>query len=274
MEVAGEGLDGGEPEAPALRRSEWRADAPSVEKRAPTTRSEMAAEKIAAIIKAVGPGGRLGTKEELRVQCGVSVGTLNEALRLLQARGLVTVRPGPGGGLFACEPAPMVRLGNLMLALDSIRASVADAVRIRNALDVLLIEDAVWHVSAADVTALREGLAHMASAAKSGDGIAFLHANCALHARIAAVSPNAILSSIYVGLLDVIEAHTLAVLPVAEQSLPEFLLERYRLHARLVDAIATQDAAAALRLIAQHDATLGSADDKFSMMNTVESLDT
>ena len=90
---------------------------------------------------------------------------------------------------------------------------------------------------------------------KSGDGIAFLHANCALHAQIAAVSPNAILSSIYVGLLDVIEAHTLAVLPVAEQSLPEFLLERYRLHARLVDAIATQDAAAALRLIAQHDAT-------------------
>jgi hypothetical protein len=44
---------------------------------------------------------------------------------------------------------------------------------------------------------------------------------------------------------------------VAEQSLPEFLLERYRLQARLVDAIATQDAAAALRLIAQHDATLG-----------------
>jgi DNA-binding FadR family transcriptional regulator len=252
MSPAGEGGDNGHAEAPALRRSEWRAA--TWPKGASTTRSEMAAQEIAAIVKEVGAGGRLGTKEQLRVRCGVSVGTLNEALRLLQARGLVTVRPGPGGGLFASEPAPMVRLGNVMLALDSDQASVTDAVRIRNALDALLIEDAVWHATAADIAALRGGLGEMALAAKRGDGIAFLHANCALHARIAAVSPNAMLSSIYGGLLDVIEAHTLAVLPAADQSLPEFLLERYRVHARLVDAIAIQDPAAAQRLLAQHNA--------------------
>jgi DNA-binding FadR family transcriptional regulator len=243
----------GHPEAPALRRSEWR---PTPAKPA-ATRSEMAAHEIAAIVKRVGPGGRLGTKEQLRLRCGVSVGTLNEALRLLQARGLVTVRPGPGGGLFACEPAPMVRLGNLMLALDSHQASVADAVRIRNALDVLVIEDAIWNASAADITALRASLSDMAAAAKRGDGIAFLHSNCRLHARIASVSPNTMLTSIYAGLLDVIEAHTTAVLPVAEQPIPDFLFERYRLHAQLVDAIAICDGAAALRLIAQHDASLG-----------------
>jgi DNA-binding FadR family transcriptional regulator len=238
-------------EAPALRRSDWR---PTAAAKPSATRSEVAAQEIARIVKDVGPGGRVGTKEELRVRCGVSVGTLNEALRLLQARGLVTVRPGPGGGLFASEPAPMVRLGNVMLALDSDRASVADAVRIRNALDALLIEDAVWHVTPVDIAALRGGLADMAAAAMGGDGIVFLHSNCSLHARIAAISPNSMLSSIYVGLLDVIEAHTLAVLPPAEQSLPEFLLERYRLHARLVDAIAIQDPAAALRLLTEHNA--------------------
>lgn len=249
--------DNGQIDEPALRRSEWRLAVGPTKRRPPTTRSEMAAQEIAAIIKAVGPGGRLGTKDELRVQCGVSVGTLNEALRLLQARGLVTVRSGPGGGLFACEPDPMVRLGNLMLALDSHRSSVADAVRVRNTLDVLLIEDAVWHAGPADIAALRDRLADMAAAADGGDGIGFLHGNCALHARIAAISPNEILSSIYVGLLEVIEGHTLAVLPAAEQPLPEFLLERYRLHARLVDAIAVQDPAGALRLIAQHNAAAG-----------------
>jgi DNA-binding FadR family transcriptional regulator len=247
MGPAGVVGDDGHVEAPALLRSEWRAGvAPSG---APARRSEMAARQIAAIVKGVGAGGRLGTKEQLRIRCGVSVGTLNEALRLLQARGLVTVRPGPGGGLFASDPAPMVRLGNLMLALDSDQSSVADAVRIRNALDALLIEDAVWHAT---------GLGDLASAAKSGDGIAFLHANCALHTRIAAISPNAMLSSIYVGLIDVIEVHTLAVLPGAEQSMPEFLLERYRLHARLVDAIAIGDRAAALRLSMQHNVGDGS----------------
>lgn len=252
--MGAEERDDGQVEAPALRRSEW--GTATAKRRPPTTRSEMAAQQIATIIKGVGRGGRLGTKEELRVRCGVSVGTLNEALRLLQARGLVTVRPGPGGGLFACEPAPMVRLGNVMLALDSHRASVADAVRIRNALDVLLIEDAVWHAGAADIAALQARLADMATAAESGDGIAFLHANCALHAQIAAISPNVMLSSIYVGLLDVIEAHTVAVVPVAEQPLPESLIDRYRLHARLVDAIAVQDPAAALEVIAQHNATV------------------
>ncbi|HEY3718019.1 MAG TPA: FCD domain-containing protein [Jatrophihabitantaceae bacterium] len=46
------------------------------------------------------PGSRLGSKDDLRVRCGVSVGTFDEAVRLVQARGLVAMRPGPGGGLF------------------------------------------------------------------------------------------------------------------------------------------------------------------------------
>lgn len=244
----------GEAEAPALRRSEWRT---ATGKRRPASRAELAAEAIAARVGAAGPGRRLGTKEQLRVQCGVSVGTLNEAIRLLQARGLVTVRSGPGGGLFACEPPPMVRLGNIMLALDSHNTSVSDAVRVRNALDALLIEDAVWHASPADIAALHERLAAMATAAEKGDGIGFLHANCALHAQIAAVSPNSMLSSIYLGLLDVIEAHTLAVLPVAEEPLPDSLMRRYQVHARLVAAIAVQDPAGALQALAHHNATDG-----------------
>ncbi|MEZ0353722.1 FadR/GntR family transcriptional regulator [Mycobacterium sp. pR1184] len=252
VQVSAEEREYGQVEAPALRRSEWRA---ATRRSRPATRAELAAQAIAANVKAVEPGGRLGTKEELRIRCGVSVGTLNEAIRLLQARGLVSVRPGPGGGLFASEPPPMVRLGNVMLALDSHTASVSDAVRIRNALDALLIEDAVWHANQSDIDALQARLADMAVAAQIGDGIAFLHANCALHAQIAEVSPNAMLSSIYVGLLDVIEAHTLAVVPAVEEPLPDSLLRRYRLHVRLVDAIAVQDPAAAIHALAEHNAT-------------------
>lgn len=242
----------GQVEASAASRSEW----PSViGTRQPASRSEAAAQAIASSIKTVGPGGHLGTKEELRVQCRVSVGTLNEAIRLLQARGLVTVRPGPGGGLFACDPPPMVRLGNIMLAVDSRNASVSDAVRVRNALDALLIEDAIWHADEADVAVLRERLDDMAVAAQTGDDIAFLQANCALHAQIATVSPNAMLSSIYIGLLDVIETHTVAVVPAAAEPLPESLLQRYHVHARMVEAIAVQDPAGALGAIAEHNAT-------------------
>jgi DNA-binding FadR family transcriptional regulator len=254
VDAATEEPDSRHVDAPALRRSEW--DAAAAKRRPLSTRAEMAAQQLAEFVASVGPGGRLGTKDHLRAWCGVSVGTFNEALRLLQARGLVTVRSGPGGGLFACEPAPIVRLGNVMLALDAHRASVADAIRVRNALDVLLVEDAVWHADEGDIAGLRDRLAHMAAAAESSDGIAFLHANLALHARIAAISRNVMLSSIYIGLLDVIEAHTLGVVPAAQQPLPESLWERHQVHARLVDAIAVQDPAAALGIIDQHNATV------------------
>lgn len=238
-------------EVPALRRSEWPHD--GAKHRASITRSEAAARKIAQTLAEVRPGGRIGTKEQLRLRYGISVGTLNEALRLLQARGLVTVRPGPGGGLFASAPSPMARLGNLMLTLDSEDMSVADAVRVRNALHHLLIGDAIGDLTSADIAALRAILVDLAAAAEYGDDIAFVQASYALHTRIATMSSNRMLTSIYVGLLEVIEARTRLLVPPGVQSLQEFLADRYMLHAHLVDALAARDLAAALRLIAQHD---------------------
>ncbi|MGK5531025.1 FadR/GntR family transcriptional regulator [Streptomyces sp. URMC 129] len=231
-------------EQPALRRGDW--------DRTAGTRAEMAAERIAALVAGAEPGARLGTKEELRQRCGVSVGTFNETLRLLQARGLVTVRPGPGGGLFAAEQSPMVRLGNSVLALDAATADVADAVRIRDALDPLLVEDALWHASPADIADLRRHLATMEAAVAAGDPDAFVRANWRLHARIAAVSPNALLRSLYTSLLDLIEGHTLAVHPHGERPLAAHIGDRHRLHADLVDALDRRDRDEALRLIHLH----------------------
>jgi DNA-binding FadR family transcriptional regulator len=173
----------------------------------------------------------------------------------VQSRGVVTVRPGPGGGLFASRQSPMVRLGNSVLALDEDAASVADAVRIRNALDPLLVEDALRHAGRKDLTAMRHELERMRAAAAELDGTAFVHANWALHARIAEVSPNAVLRSFYLSLLEIIESHTLSVQSVAGQPLPEYIQSRYDLHAALVDAIADRDESRAVELIREHNTT-------------------
>ncbi|GLX49220.1 hypothetical protein Shyhy01_21700 [Streptomyces hygroscopicus subsp. hygroscopicus] len=216
-------------------------------------RAERAAERVAQLVSSVPPGSRLGTKEELRTLCEVSVGTFNEALRLLQARGLVTVRPGPGGGLFSAEQSPMVRLGNSVLALDTRQNDVADAVRIRDALEPLIVEDALWHASPADIARLREHLAAMAAAADEGDAAAFVRANWRLHAAIAAISPNALLSSLYTSLLELIESHTLSVLPDGDQPLGEYVARRHELHRALVDALDRRDREEALRLTREHN---------------------
>ena len=241
---------------PAWRRGDWeRAAAARADGGTRQTRTELGAARLAAIAAAAGPGDRLGSKDELRSQCGVSVGTFNEAIRLLQARKLVTVRPGPGGGLFAAEPSPMVRLGNSVLALDAEETSVGDAVRIREALDPLIIEDALWHASPADLAQLRAQVQRMHEAAETPDPIGFIRANWGLHARIAALSPNVMLRSLYTSLLDLIESHTLSVLPVSEQPLLDYVAQRYQLHADLVAAIADRDTGLALHLIAEHNTT-------------------
>ncbi|MGW3862747.1 FadR/GntR family transcriptional regulator [Streptomyces sp. NPDC005047] len=224
-------------------------------------RAERAAEKVAELVESVPPGSRLGTKEQLRTLCGVSVGTFNEALRLLQARGLVTVKPGPGGGLFSAEQSPMVRLGNSVLALDAQANDVADAVRIRDALDPLLIEDALWHASPADIAGLRRHITAMEHAVDAADPVAFVHANWRLHAAIAAISPNALLSSLYTHLLDLIESHTLTVLPTSEQPLGEYIAHRHELHRDLVGALDRRDRDEALRLIHEHNTSLQPSED-------------
>jgi DNA-binding FadR family transcriptional regulator len=243
---------------PALPHIDRRTDGSS--RAAGSGRAEGAAERVATLVQTMPPGSRLGTKEELRTLCKVSVGTFNEALRLLQARGLVTVKPGPGGGLFSAEQTPMVRLGNSVLALDAQEADVANAVRIRDALDPLLIEDALWHASPADIAGLRGHITAMEKAVGASDPIAFVHANWRLHAAIAAISPNALLSSLYTSLLDLIEGHTLSVLPASEQPLEEYIAHRHALHRDLIDALDRRDGDEALRLIHEHNTTLAASE--------------
>jgi DNA-binding FadR family transcriptional regulator len=237
---------------PALPRAGW--DPPTADRH--RSRAQSAAEQLATMVAAAESGERLGTKEELRTLCGVSVGSFNEALRVTQLRGIITVRCGPGGGVFASRQSPMVRLGNSVLALDEDAALVADSIRLREALEPLLVQDSLQHASRSDIAALNAILEQMKAAADQEDAIAFLRANWALHARIAEITPSAILRSLYMSLLDLIESHMLAVLPVEGESLPEFIKQRYQLHADLVGAIA-EGHPRALDIIREHDANAG-----------------
>ena len=224
------------------------------------SRSEFAASYLARLADRGGAGVRLGTKAELRGLCNVSVGTFNEAVKLAQDRGFIVSRTGPGGGIFAAERSPMAKLGNSMLALDGGLASVREAIRIRDVLDSLVVEDAVHHAGSADVVEMRVHLAEMSEAAKVADALTFVRANWALHARIAKISPGAILRSMYLGLLELIESHTLAVASEDGRSKEASLGHRLDIHVRLVDAIEHRDLELARHLIDEHNTHAGSGE--------------
>lgn len=218
-----------------------------------SSRASAAAEILGVIAREAGPSVRLGTKEELRARCEVSVGTFNEALKIAQNRGLVTLRPGPGGGIFSQAPSAIVRLGNLLLALDRDEDTVAEAVHVRNALDVLLMEDAIVHRNDDDLRKLRHEINLMAQAVAEGQPTDFMKANWHLHAVIANISPNSILRNFYLGLLELIEQHTLAVQPTRDQPLQGYIEYRLDLHSRMVDAIEAADQKLAQKLVEEHN---------------------
>lgn len=93
----------------------------------------------------------------------------------------------------------------------------------------------------------------MAAAVEAADATAFMLANWALHACIARTSPNSILRGVYLGLLEVIETHTLSVEPPETQPLSEYIQYRQDLHVRMVDAIAAGDRELALQLVDEHN---------------------
>ncbi len=79
------------------------------------------------------PGDRLGLKRDLQEEFGVAGPTIDQALRLLVNDGLVTVRRGPGGGVFVDRSRPVLRLGTKRLWARDTRM-VADNIELREAL--------------------------------------------------------------------------------------------------------------------------------------------
>lgn len=212
------------------------------------SRAEVLARRLEASITGgdLPAGEWLGTKDDLKQRHGVAAGTLNEALRLLQIRGLVEARPGPGGGLFTALPSAGVRLSHLVLGFRRGGATARDCLEVRNALEPLLVTEATRHRADEDVRALREILTELRQ--HLDDPSAFLRVNWSLHRRIAAISHNAVLASVYLTVLD-----------FAEEQLEEVRtdgvfgatgIENWRVHEELIEAIASGDlsrAAAATR---------------------------
>jgi len=200
-------------------------------------------------------GYRIGTKQELCDRYRVASATLAEAMRVLRARGVIEVRPGPGGGLFVANQSPLIRLAHSVLKLREGGATVNEIVAVLDALDEAVLRDAALHRTDQDLAELDALIAELAEV--WGDPVAGLHCNWRLHRRIAQISPNAVLRTFYLNLVDYIEAES-----VGESSTFDVMGfhpdtdERLQIHRDLVEAIRTRDESLQRDAIVRHR-TLG-----------------
>lgn len=185
------------------------------------------------------PGDRIGLKSELQEEFDVSGPTLDQALKLLENDGLITLRRGPKGGVFVARSAPVLRLGSKQLWARN-ATSLGENIELREALTSLL------GVSAARNPKRGQGeLDELATIAKELEGADISFDAQRLiwrgHRLLLELSDNATLGVIYLNLLDAAESLILRVdFPTTG---PEASRERRRLeaHANLFRAVVDGD---------------------------------
>lgn len=223
------------------------------------SRAATLADEIEASIVSgeIPTGHRLGTKDDLRARYDVAYGTLNEALRILQQRGYVTSRTGPGGGLFASIPTASTRLRHLLSGFPE-GGTLKDCAEVRHALEEAVTVDATRARSHADVEDLRGILDRMA--AQIADPDAYLHENWRLHRRIAEICTNRVLGNLYITLLDANEPQP--GIGVPDRFRKAHNEENFVAHRELVDAIASGSLERARRAVEAHEAFFAPVADR------------
>lgn len=212
------------------------------------TRAKVVADRIAHELVGAPADRHLGTKADLQSRFGVSMATLNQALRLLESKGLVELRVGPGGGVFATQPTERLLVANLVVSFRHGTATVGECLAVREILEPHMAAAAARHRTDVDVAELRGLLDEMRKDLKSPEG--YLRSNWRLHRRIAEITPNQVLSMLYGGLLGYLEEEFETAAPAARYLAKR--RENLDVHTRLVDAIALGDAEAAAALAAHH----------------------
>jgi DNA-binding FadR family transcriptional regulator len=215
------------------------------------TRAELTAEAIADMAAQGAPGDRIGSREELRAAADVSVGTLNEALRILQSSGIVTVRPGPGGGVFVADRSVFAGIDRDVRDIARLHPDLAQVTRVVRALDPLIVADAARHRDAARVRELRDRMARLEAARDQGAG-SVLRASLDTYLTIIGCGPDRLLRA-FGGTLVAAQAEAIG----AVEDGPEWhaLVDAHLASVRaVVTAIIDGDADAAIRARADGDA--------------------
>ena len=153
------------------------------------------------------PGERLPSERELGVTFGVSRTTLREALRALEAQGVIEIRTGSRGGAFVAEPSSELVAGALGNLLRFRSATARELAEFRVPFEA---ENAAWAARRADPAALAE-LEHIVGdvAARAGDAdvpwpeVAALEVR--FHDAVARATGNSVRAAIMSAILDALE---------------------------------------------------------------------
>ena len=192
------------------------------------------------------PGERLPGERRLCAELGVGRPTLREALRSLEAVGIIEVRPGKSGGSYAATPSEST-VGDALAALVQLRgASLEDLAEFRVDFEG---ENAAWAARRADAADLAALQAIVDDARAAGTAAHVVEVDVRWHETLARATKNRLRIGIALGIHDaVLRRHRTAVEPGRDAHVASIPADM----AAITAAVADGDAVAARRLMRAH----------------------
>ncbi|NUR08119.1 MAG: FadR family transcriptional regulator [Nocardioidaceae bacterium] len=210
--------------------------------------SQVIVDQIKVLIRdgKLKPGDRLPSERDLCQRFGVSRVTVREALRVLEASGLVAIRVGAHGGAFVTSPSAE-RLGEGLADLISLSALTAAGVtEARQVVELGILPLVVERATEEDVAELTRMVDEGQQALD--DGQYTMAMSAAFHVRVAQCTHNPAIEM----LVQSFHGPMLMSLRQAQVAAPLMGHKGTQEHRALVKAIAARDLAKAEKVMRTH----------------------
>jgi GntR family transcriptional regulator, transcriptional repressor for pyruvate dehydrogenase complex len=194
--------------------------------------------------KRLKPGDFLGTEKELAARYDVSRIVARDALRTLEAMGVVEIRMGAGGGARIARGNPRLFAEALAVQLELTGVEVREIMDAQRAIECVAAELAAEHATPEDLAKLRRLLDE--SEAHIDDADRLTRVSSDFHLAVAEASHNRVLVAELISLQHV-------SWPSRNRTLtPPVARHIVDVHRELADLIEARDAVAARRLMDDH----------------------
>ena len=191
-------------------------------------------------------GDRLPSERDLCQRFGVSRVTVREALRVLEASGLIDIRVGARGGAFVASPTKE-RLGEGLADLMTLSPlTAADVTEARTVIEVGILPFVVERATEEDIADLRRMVDEGQEALSQGTYTMTLSA--AFHVGVATCAHNPAIET----LVQSFHGPMLLSLRQAQVVAPAMGRRGTDEHAALVDAIEKRDVETAIKVMTTH----------------------
>jgi DNA-binding FadR family transcriptional regulator len=127
------------------------------------------------------PGTSFGTEAEILEQISVSRPTLREGLRLLEAQGVLELRPGPKGGIIVTKPDMNSLAHALSVFLRLHGVPFITVLQAREVIEPALAAAAANNATPEDIAELQASIDRMKDLTEQADQEAFLAENRTFH---------------------------------------------------------------------------------------------